>query len=217
MRGRVKKKDHERLDDSTIVRVINLLNAEQPITKKTACEILNISYNTTRLNRIIEEYKSDSEFRAKRRAKNRGKPIVEGELKYVVTEYLKGENISKIAESIYHSPNKIRQTLVDNYVPFRESGVTYQRPALVPDENLKKEYEAGELVWSARYNCMAEIIKLVQVTKEDGNVYAIWIFGKHNEFGNQPWYELGSLPVLDKLGITKDDIKVSDELNLSYG
>ena len=70
----VKKKEHERLDDTTVGRVVSLLEQDSPITKKAACEILNISYNTTRLNRIIEEYKERIEFNKKRRAALRGKP-----------------------------------------------------------------------------------------------------------------------------------------------
>ena len=54
---RTKKKDYEKLTDANIKHVIELLEAEKPITKKEACGILNISYNTTRLNNIIQEYK----------------------------------------------------------------------------------------------------------------------------------------------------------------
>ena len=49
----VKKRSHEKLTDSNIQHVIGLLNAKSPITKKEACSILNISYNTTRLGTII--------------------------------------------------------------------------------------------------------------------------------------------------------------------
>ena len=52
----VKKKSHEKLDSGNIQRVIDLLEQEEPITKKEACEMLNIRYNTTRLQRIIDEH-----------------------------------------------------------------------------------------------------------------------------------------------------------------
>ena len=45
----VKKKSHEKLDSANIQRVIDLLEQDEPITKKEACEMLNIRYNTTRL------------------------------------------------------------------------------------------------------------------------------------------------------------------------
>ena len=47
----VRKRAHENLSEVNIRRVISAL--EEGITKKSACEMLNISYNTTRLNRII--------------------------------------------------------------------------------------------------------------------------------------------------------------------
>jgi len=214
---KVKKQDHEKLDNATIARVIELLEAEKPITKKAACEILRITYNTSRLGRIIEEYKNRIAYEKTRRSKNRGKPIDRSELVYMVTEYLRGEPISTIADSLYRNSGLVKATLIANQVPIRETGITYQNPALIPDENLKEEYEAGELVWSARYNCMAEVVKEVSDTLQYGRVYKVWIFGKHNEFGHQPWYEMGSLPILETLNITKKDITISEKLNLNYG
>ena len=58
----VKKRSHEKLTDSNIKHVMQLLDAESPITKKEACSILNISYNTTRLNKILEDTKNYQSF-----------------------------------------------------------------------------------------------------------------------------------------------------------
>ena len=52
----VKKKAHENLTDESISKVISLLRQDSPITKKEACEILNIRYNTTRLQNIIDDF-----------------------------------------------------------------------------------------------------------------------------------------------------------------
>ena len=38
-----RKRDHEKLDEANLNRVIELLEGEKPITKKVACEMLNIS------------------------------------------------------------------------------------------------------------------------------------------------------------------------------
>ena len=54
--ARVKKKDYENLSATNIQKVIMLLEQEKPITKKEACQILNISYNTARLNKILDEF-----------------------------------------------------------------------------------------------------------------------------------------------------------------
>ena len=53
---RIKKKESENLSDTNIRKVINLLSGSSPITKKEACGILNIAYNTARLQRIIDEF-----------------------------------------------------------------------------------------------------------------------------------------------------------------
>ena len=73
---------------------MQLLDAESPITKKEACSILNISYNTTRLKTIIEEYKENKEYRDRRKAQNRGKPASNSEIGTMVESYLEGSNIS---------------------------------------------------------------------------------------------------------------------------
>ena len=65
----VKAKSHEKLDATNVQKVIDLLEQESPITKKEACEILNIRYNTTRLQKIIDEHLEMTAFREKRKAK----------------------------------------------------------------------------------------------------------------------------------------------------
>ncbi len=61
----VRQKKHEKLDAANLDKVIALLESDSPITKKEACEILNITYNTTRLKRIIEETKCIGKYTKK--------------------------------------------------------------------------------------------------------------------------------------------------------
>ena len=89
----IKKKAHEKLSDDNIQKVIGLLRQESPITKKEACEILNIRYNTTRLQNIIDDYEDTLAFKTKRKDQLRGKPASEDEIKSVVQSYIEGENI----------------------------------------------------------------------------------------------------------------------------
>jgi len=103
MRGKVKTKEGENLTEANIKRVIELLAAEKPISKKEACEILNISYNTTRLAKIIEQYKEEISEQQRRRAANRGKPPAAHEIQSVIEGYLDGDSISDIAKRIYRS------------------------------------------------------------------------------------------------------------------
>ena len=56
---RVKKKDYENLTATNIEKVISHLRADSPISKKEACAMLNIAYNTTRLQNIIDDYEDN--------------------------------------------------------------------------------------------------------------------------------------------------------------
>ena len=85
---RIKKKDTENLSDTNIRKVINLLSGDSPITKKEACGILNISYNTTRLQRIIDEFEETQTYREKRKAQNKGKAATKDEVADAVTRFL---------------------------------------------------------------------------------------------------------------------------------
>ena len=68
----IKKKAHEKLDDKNIQRVINALNGENPITKKEACEMLHINYNTPRLSKIIKNYIDEKSYMQRSMDKKRG-------------------------------------------------------------------------------------------------------------------------------------------------
>ena len=112
---RLKKKSHENLTAQNIQHVISLLNPTssqtKAITKREACSILNISYNTTRLDKIIEDYHEQILYRARRVAQNRGKPARPDEIEEVIKEYLSGENVSNIAKRLYRSPPFIKSIL----------------------------------------------------------------------------------------------------------
>ena len=107
----MRTKKHENLTQANISKVIELLNptdGSKPITKKEACAILNIAYNTTRLGNIISEYHEMAEFRALRKAQNKGKAATEAEIRDTVKMYLEGDNVSEIAKSLYRSPAFIK-------------------------------------------------------------------------------------------------------------
>ena len=80
----VRAKSHEKLDDTNLQRVWEALNSDSPITKKEACEMLNITYNTTRLNRILEEHRDTMEYRARRKSQLKGTKATDAEVKQVI-------------------------------------------------------------------------------------------------------------------------------------
>jgi hypothetical protein len=201
MARRVKVKDSEKLDDNNVKYVTELLESNKPITKKEACGILRISYNTARLGNIIAGYKERAATEARLRAKNRGKSATDNEIVRAIEEYLNGDSISEIAKFMYRSSSFIKGIIRRFNVPVRSTSSDYFSPELLPDEVLSEDFKPGELVWSARYNTTARVDKLVQTQEEHGNVYRIWTLGKNQRYAAQPWYELGKLEHLQNLGV----------------
>lgn len=204
----IKKQEHEKLDDLTISRVINLLEQKSPITKKAACEILNISYNTARLAKIIQEYKDKIEYTRKRMEKNKGRPFSDLETKEIVIDYLSGTPISRIAANLFRTEHTIKAYIQKLNLPERNSEYTYQNPGLIPEEMISDSFEEKELAWSARYNSVVEIRKNI-----GNDIYRIWVFGKHMQNAYQPVYELGKLNILKLLNVTDTEFK-SNNLNI---
>ena len=99
MRRGVRKREGENLSPANIRRVIHSLN-EEGITKKVACEMLNISYNTTRLNRIIEEFEEQENYVAIRKLQTKGKPASPDEIKQVIQDYVEGKKLNKRLKDI---------------------------------------------------------------------------------------------------------------------
>ena len=202
----VKVKDEERLEDANIQLVIEKLNGEKPITKKEACQILNISYNTTRLEKIITGFLEKQELRSKRRAANRGKPASESETSGIISDYLKGENVSNLSEQYYRSSGFVKRILDDNHVPTRSTSADYRHPELIPDGAVRDKFSIGEKVFSARYESLATI-KREFPPKSAGNPHDCWVYGiyledeKWLENAYQPAYELASLEHLRTIGI----------------
>lgn len=180
-------KETERLDDASIERAIELLDNRG--TKKDACAILGINYNTTRLASIIDKYKEKKLIEETKRAEKRGKPASEGEKQYVISSYLEGHPMDAIAKSLYRGTTFVRSILDQYSVPIRKQGYSYFTPELIPEEAMRDAFEVGERVWSARYASLAKIISMFSP-----GVYLIFLESeKWRQFAYQPSYELGSL------------------------
>lgn len=178
----VRKKREEKLSEANINKVIELLAAEKPITKKEACEILHIAYNTTRLNKIIADHQETLEFRARRKAQNKGKGVTEVEKSSIVKYYLNGANVSDIAKALYRSPAFIKAVIERMGVPQKLPDTDYQgiRESMIPEPCVANEFQSGERVWSARGNCIAVVQKELKShtvnyeEKYDSKMYHIW-------------------------------------------
>jgi len=205
MATRKSASENDLMTDANISRVIRLLEpAEEgvkPITKKDACQILGMAYNTTRLATIIEDFLKKQARNAERRAALRGKPATRDDLVYIIGEYLNGETVDAISKSIYRSPTFIKKVLEDNSVPVRVPGSTYFDPQLIPEGAVRTRFTVGEIVYSARYDSIARIDTETS-TEKYGYIYRVWLLSdKWLQAANQEAYELASLEHLRVLGV----------------
>lgn len=190
----------ERLDDTSIERCIKYLE-EPKATKKNACQILNISYNTARLDKLIEQYKTRKENDAKRRAENRGKPATKEEIAFIISEYLENGTITSISKSLFRGPVFIKSILDTYGAPTRNASSDYFHPQLIPEESTRERFAVGEEVWSARYDVLAKIDK--ELFQKGIYVYRVYLKGEQNMWAYQPACELASLEKLRNEGFIK--------------
>ena len=222
--SRVKKKEHEKLSKANIAYVIGLLNPKEgkPITKKEACSILNITYNTTRLAKIIDDYNEKEAFIEKRKAQNKGKRASEEEIRQVIQEYLRGDPISEISKSLFRSAGFVRGILNKVGVPQRPTTMEGRTKfCLLPERCRSDKFRDGELVWSAKYHAPA-VIKRWYANYEDkyaSDCYQIYVMEKvdssdsffpyveHGGFNAFALaYDLGKLEHLEEFGIELKNI-----------
>ena len=213
----MKKREHEKLTQENIQHVMNLLSGERPITKKEACEILNISYNTTRLNNILDDFLERKEYRAKRKAQLKGKRATKEEIKDAIQSYLRGESVSEISQSMYRSAGFVKGILNRVGVPTRPAAVAdRQGCAFLPDECIAEEFNPGEIVWSAFNHAPALVEKEAEeidyVEKYSSKCYYIYVF-EHTEelikggyYAASLAYDLGKLTHLEEYGINLEKI-----------
>ena len=197
--------EEELMTDANISRVIRLLEPQEegvkPITKKDACQILGMAYNTTRLGTIIEQFKERQARSAKRRAELRGKPATSEDIIYIISEYINGETVDSISKMTYRSPTFIKRILEENAVPIRVPGHSYFTPELVPEGAVRDRFRVGEVVYSARYDSLARI-ETETKTEKYGYIYRVWLLAeKWLQSANQEAYELASLEHLRELGV----------------
>jgi hypothetical protein len=214
--ARVKAKQHENLSEINVKRVIELLEAEKPISKKDACQILNITYNTTRLSRIIEEYKESLATQARRRAANRGKPASPGEIQTVIEAHLAGESLSDISKRIFRPTSFVKEVIEKVGVPQKGVGADYTTVGIIPEQCVRESFEKGQIVWHARRHCMA-IVREQQhnVSDKTHNYYQVYVIEPIEEvspfypqyqgyggfYDGAYAYDLGSLDHLKQYGV----------------
>jgi len=226
--AKIKKKESENLSNNNIERVIALLNpsadsGNKPATKKDCCAILNISYNTVRLANIIKEYEERKEYTTRMRAERRGKKATEIEIQQVISEYLEGEPVSKIASGLFRSSGFVNAIIERVGVPNRPSAEERKGFAFLPESCVRELFNGGEVVWSAKYHAPAIVLEEIKEDKYQdrylSKCYRISViesvdssesYFKHIESGGfnafALAYDLGSLAHLEEYGVALDKI-----------
>lgn len=115
--------------------------------------MLNIVYNTTRLQRIIDDYEDKKLYREKRKAQNRGRAATSAEIREAIEQFLSGDSIAEIAKGMYRSSGFIKAIIQRVGVPQK----TDQAIDYLPEECVAEDFVPGELVWSAKYHAPAII------------------------------------------------------------
>jgi hypothetical protein len=218
MRRGVKKREGENLTDANVKKVIALLNQSPAITKKEACNILNISYNTSRLNSIIDEYQERVQYTKHRKAQMRGKPARQDELKEMIERYLSGDTFSEIASGLFRSVAFVKNHLERIGVPERIVGEEKYEVEYLPEECVAEEFSAGEIAWSAVYHAPCEVIteeskRDLYLDRYSSAAYRVWIrepsehYGKIGGFfSSHLAYDLGKLEHLKDYGINTNSL-----------
>ena len=192
MAKRSNSSETEKLDDITLQRVIDLLEGENKITKKAACEMLCISYNTARLNTLIEKFKEKKEREKRLRAEKRGTAPSKDEIRYAVSSYLEGDSIESISNSLHRSTASIVHILDSLGVPRRQKRYDYNAPPIIPDQAVKTIFQMGEKCYSVRYDSLCVIESYFP--HKDEKCYRVWLLGERwQQYAYQPASDLASL------------------------
>ena len=193
--GRSRNADYEKLDDASMDKAIACL--ENKGTKKEACSIINISYNTTRLSNLIDKYLVDKAKNAAKRAEKRGKPANNDEISFTISSYLEGGTVESISKSLYRGATFVNSILERCGVPIRTIPHNYFRPGLVPEAAMRDRFKVGEKVYSMRYDSLAEIMNERSI-----GIYQIYLLSeKWKQFAFQESAELASLDHLREYGV----------------
>lgn len=170
---------------------------ENGSTKKAVCEFIGIPYNTSRLATLLEDYVNGVERDKEQRRLRRGKPVSQDEVVNIIEAYLSDDSISEIANRFYRSEVLIKTVLERYGALLRDNKADPLSPSIIPELSVSDSFEIGELVWSAAYNCIAEI-----KAKCGENGYRVYLLDRDNHrYTNQYTYDLGSLKHLEALGV----------------
>jgi hypothetical protein len=191
----------------TVTRVVNLTEeqykrvteylAQPKATKKAACEMLGISYNTKKLAELIERFEQRETAAKAARLAKRKTAVTLPEVAMWVTAYLNGESPSEIADGAYRSESVVKLHLEKHGAMLRRVGkVDRLNPPMLPEQCMSDDFEVGQYVWVAAYNCVGVVKGFYK------NAVKVWVLSEGiQEHSYQAPWELGSLKHLEAIGV----------------
>lgn len=165
-------------------------------TKKSICDLLGVSNNKT-MERLIADYVEHRDRTKRLRAEKRKTAVSKSEVINWIESYLEGESMSDISNRFHRSQAVIKHHIDKHGALLRQSNkIDPLNPPLLPDECMADSFEDGQYVWSAKYGCVAQVIKQYK------NAYRILVLSEGvQEYAYQAPEELGSLKHLEELGV----------------
>lgn len=171
--------------------------AQPKATKKAACEMIGISYNTKKLAELIERYEQRETAAKAARAAKRKTAVTLPEVALWITAYLNGESPAEIAESCYRSEAVVKHHLEKHGAMLRKVGkVDRLNPPALPEQCISDTFDVGQYVWVAAYNCVGVVKGFYK------NAVKVWVLSEGiQEHSYQAPWELGSLKHLESIGV----------------
>lgn len=129
-------------------------------TKKFVCDFLGINYNTTRLNKIIEDFKAKEEREKQLKEKAKNAEITEATKKEIIKSYLNGEAQSAIAKLYFISAPRVKKVLMEANVPLRARGKNAEAKTEHIVQDLDIKFKVGDRAFSGPENSFVSILKV---------------------------------------------------------
>lgn len=143
------------IPEAKIRQVIWMLKTGK--TKKACCEHLGISYNTKKLDSIIEEFHSKLEREAALKKAAKTKVFTQEEKRAIADAYLNGETQTSLAQTYFISPQKLKTILIEMNVPIRGRGKNSEAKVDHIVQDLEVRFKRGDRVFVSKYNCFGVI------------------------------------------------------------
>ena len=123
-------------------------------TKKSICEFLKMSYNTTKLAKILNDFQAELVRQEEQKKINKKKVFSEEEEKLIVKKYLEVNSMAKVAEEFFISAAKVKNILIKHQVPIKS------RSKVIVDhihQDLDAAFAVGDTVFSKIHKAKCKV------------------------------------------------------------